>query len=463
MICPDCRERPGEDPHDGLCATCAASEADVDSSLRRLLITPMSSVEPEKQRWLWDRRIPLGAVTLLVGREKLGKSTLTIELAARLSRGELDGDLAGQKLSTLIVSYEDTNNTIAMRAIAANADTRRLHRVSALASGVQDLVSLPADVEGIGQLARQHEARLVIIDPLSASLGGDVNAHRDQDMRRALAPLAQLAEDQDLAVVVLAHWNKTAGGDSLSRVMGSRGLTAAVRSVLAFGRPPDVEDGSHERVLAHPACNVGQEQPSLTCRVEGCEIDDRNGEVIPTSRLVILGETDTNADDLLVTRSSDDVSERDQAADWLVDELADGEAHPTRELIGRAKEAGIARATLYRAADRLGIEKGNTGEFPKRATWRLSDTRLTAVSAPLETAEIAGGETAAKTLINTGDSAGQPSQLSQLHIEETTGTTKGLLKPDDPEVVFDIAQAALAFGSSEDELAEQIERARRLA
>ncbi len=159
---------------------------------RSVTAESFAAIHAEPTRWLWDRRIPLGAATLLVGREKLGKSTLTAELAARLSRGTLEGDLRGTHAATLIVTYEDSaGRTTKPRLMAAGADLSRVHRVSAQRDGGADLVTLPADVDSVAALAAETEARLVIVDPLSASLGADVDGHRDQDIRRALAPLSR--------------------------------------------------------------------------------------------------------------------------------------------------------------------------------------------------------------------------------------------------------------------------------
>jgi RecA-family ATPase len=301
----------------------------------------------------------------------LGKSTLTNELAARLSRGDLPGALAGTPTDTLIVGYEDSaRSTVKPRLLAAGADPARIHQIRAEYRGSHDLVSLPDDVERIAECAREHGARLLIVDPFSASLGTDVNSHRDQDIRRALAPMAQLAEDADLAVLLLAHFNKAQGGDSLSRVLGSRGLTAAVRSVLVFGRAPDAEEGSPDRVLAHAACNLAREAPSLTCRIEPRVIEDEIGN-IETSRLVIVGETDTAADDLLATRGEDERTDREIAADWLGDELADGEWHKAGEVKASAKAAGISERTLHRARSLLEVEVRREG-FPAVSEWRIA-------------------------------------------------------------------------------------------
>jgi hypothetical protein len=97
---------------------------------RTLTAESFHKVKAEATRWLWDGRIPLGTVTLRVGREKLGKSTLCVELAARLSRGELEGDLAGTPIDSLLVSYEDSSSrTIKPQLMAAGADLGRVHRI----------------------------------------------------------------------------------------------------------------------------------------------------------------------------------------------------------------------------------------------------------------------------------------------------------------------------------------------
>lgn len=338
---------------------------------RAVLAESFAGIRAERARWLWAQRIPLGTATLLVGREKLGKSTLTCDLAAQLSRGQLSGDLHGQPASTLIVTYEDSAaRTIKPRLMAAGADLARVHLVRAQHGDDADLVTLPGDVERLGALAVETGARLVIIDPLSASLGSDVDGHRDQDIRRALAPLVALAERTDLALLCLAHLNKAQGGDALSRVLGSRGLTAAVRSVLTFGRAPDADEDSPERVLAHPASNLAPEAPSLAYRHEGREVAADDGETIETNRLVLIGECDTRADELIATRSGDERTDTESAGDWLADELADGQWHESRQVKAAAKAAGHADRTLERARASIGAERDRRG-FPSVAVWRL--------------------------------------------------------------------------------------------
>lgn len=170
-----------------------------------------------------------------------------------------------------------------MEAIEIAKLARARGLAEAIARPLPTAVSLPGDVEAIAGLVREHECRLVVVDPFSASLTADINTHRDQDVRRAIASLAQLAESECAALLLVAHFNKAQTGDALTRVLGSRGLTAATRSILVFGKAPDAEEGSADRVLAHAACNLAGEAPSLACRVEPRVVEDDVG-TIETSR-----------------------------------------------------------------------------------------------------------------------------------------------------------------------------------
>ena len=269
----------------------ASGESGESATPGRLRVKPASAIKPEPTEWLWRDRIPLGSATLLAGRQGLGKSTLTLDCAAKLSNGTLEGDLIGEASATLVVSYEDNAaSTIVPRLVAAGADRSRVHLVTAEQEGEPDLVSLPGDVWELAESARACRARLLIVDPFVASLGGGVDAHRDQDVRRALAPLARLAEEAELAVLLAIHFNKGAGTDVLLRISGSTAFSAGARSVLAFGPDPDDPDGD-ERVLSHEKCNVGPRASSLAYRIEGCEIHD-DADPVETSRLVFLGESE---------------------------------------------------------------------------------------------------------------------------------------------------------------------------
>src|SRR5262249_8682079 len=130
---------------------------------------------------------------------------------------------------------------------------------------------IPRDLREIELTIRRMDARLVIIDPLMAYLGSQTNSWRDQDVRRALAPVGKLAERTGAAIVVIRHLNKGgSAGSPLYRGGGSIGIIGAARSALLVGEDPDDPD---VRILARSKGNLSAPVPSLAYRLEAA---DRN-------------------------------------------------------------------------------------------------------------------------------------------------------------------------------------------
>ena len=344
---------------------------------RRVVITAASQITPERLRWLWRERLSLRGLSLIAGEAGLGKSTMTATLAADVTRGRLDGELQGKPADVLMASAEDHFGSVVWgRLMAAGADMDRVHRLSAEDGDGETLLTLPDDVVDLERCcnALAHDGRpvaLVVVDPVAAFIGGSVDSHKDASVRRVLAPLAALAERQQLAAVAVAHLNKDTAGKLLGRVGGSVAFGAAPRSVLAFARHPDDPDGEQgaERVIVMAKSNHGRYAPSLAARIEGYEVL----EVGSVSKLVITGECDVGADDLR-PQTADDHEERDEAADWLAGELADGEWHEAREIKARAKDAGHKTRTLQRARKTLGVEDRRLGYATAgggQSEWRL--------------------------------------------------------------------------------------------
>lgn len=314
--------------------------------------TAFAQVERESVKWLWAGRIPLGMLSLLIGDPGLGKSLLTVLLAAKVSR-------AGA--SALILSAEDHKAaTIRPRLEAAGADLDRVHHVEVQRDGVEDGLALPDDAAELDRLVEETGARLVIVDPLMAHLPESVNSWRDQSVRRALAPLHRMAEERRCAVLVVAHLNKAKGADPQHRTGGSIAIPAAVRSALLLARDPEDPDGDRgaQRVLAHHKCNVGPQAESLTCTVESIVLEGGGGPEAP--RLRITGTSEVSAGDLLSVPSGEERTERDEAADFLRAELEAG-PQEANEILKAARKAGISETTLRRAKRSLGVESRRAG------------------------------------------------------------------------------------------------------
>lgn len=341
-----------------------------------LYVTWANTVRAERVEFGWEGRIPLGMVSLLAGQPGYGKSTLFAWLAASLSKGELAGQLLGTPVTVLMASAEDPEASVGKpRLMAAGAELKRVGFLAVEHDEATGTLTLPDDIERLDHTMEKTGARALFIDPIAAYLSVGTNDYRDADVRRVLGRLAKVAKKHHAAIVVLKHLNKGESTDPLTRISGSGGYGAAPRSVLFVGPDPSDPDGPRgsQRIIAHSKCNVGPEQPSLMCQIEtvGVESDD---DVLTTSRLVVVGESDLEAHQLLDARPTEDErTARDDAADWLVDALRMG-ARATQDLLTDGKRAGINRRTLYRARGRLGLVSVDLDEQDgRRKAWALPD------------------------------------------------------------------------------------------
>jgi AAA domain-containing protein len=340
---------------------------------RRLLARPASEVEPRPVSWFWSKRIPYGALTMAVGMQGTGKSTLCVLLGAEATTGELDGNSRDEPRTVLFVNLEDDpHSTTVPRLMAAGANLDLVRFVTVERGDQHDILVIPDDVERLTEAVREHNAAALFIDPLNATIGGATDTHNDASVRRVLAPLAQLAESEGIAVVAVSHFTKSGAADALARTSGSLAFTAAARSVLAFGYDPDVEDARRNgaRVLAHAKCNVGPQAGSLSYAVASATVPSRDGEAIPTSLLTLLGESETSADALLLPRNEAETTALDEAEEFLIQELAEGE-RPVKEVRKAASDAGIQARTLKRAKEHLRVESHRVGGSKGAWFWAL--------------------------------------------------------------------------------------------
>lgn len=345
---------------------------EVDEDGDRAITVRLSDVTPERVRWIWPGRLPRGKLVILDGDPDKGKSTLVLDLAARLSTGSPmpDGHRIDAPEGVVVMSAEDgLADTIRPRLDAAGANPARIVAFTDVttAEGIKRLPSLPADLDLLERIVHRERAALVAVDVLNAYLGGAVDSYRDQDVRRALHPLSAMAERTGATVLCLRHLTKGSGGaNALYRGTGSIGIVGAARVGLVAAVDPDDED---RRVLAVGKCNLAEKAPALTYRLVP---DEEHG----VARVQWEGVSYHTADGLLLTREErdDDTGPRDEAVSFLSELLADG---PVSAKAGKAEaaEAGVAPRTLDRAKKSLGVRSvkvGKPGE-PGRWMWTLDD------------------------------------------------------------------------------------------
>ncbi|MDR3416168.1 MAG: AAA family ATPase [Nevskia sp.] len=324
-----------------------------------------ADVSPAAVRWLWPGRIAIGKLTLIAGDPGLGKSLLTIDLAARVTRGRpwpADGSACPRGEALLLSNEDAAGDTIRPRLDAAGALSRRVHILQAVMHGAAGarLLSLQRDLQALAAFLAAHpQVRLVCIDPLTAFLG-EIDSHRNADVRALLHPLGQLAERAGVAVVAVSHLNK-AGRSALYRVSGSLAFVAAARASFIVTR-----DKSHpdRRLLLPSKNNLGQDTTGLAYRIATAANGAPRLEWEPQA--VAL-----SADEALTARSDERHSEQAEAAEWLRELLSEG-AMSTRQLRLEAAGAGIAWRTLHRARQAAGAVSSREGSG-REATyiWRL--------------------------------------------------------------------------------------------
>ena len=328
----------------------------------------LASVEPEEVSWLWPSWLALGKLALVDGDPGLGKSAMTLDLAARVSAGKSFPDGAEcEPAGVVLLSAEDgLADTIRPRLDTAGADTSKILALATVPDedGHDRLLSIPEDLGLIEKGIRRVGARLVVVDPLMAFLSGDTNNHRDQDVRRALAPLAGLAERTRAAVLVVRHLNKAAANNPLYRGGGSIGIIGAARMAFVVGKDPQDEN---RRVLASTKNNLAMLPQSLVFKLE--EAESGSAEVN------WLGQSEVSAKDILATpQDQEHVDARSEAVEFLNDVLADGPV-PANQVKEEAEDAAISERTLARAKKTLRVMSYREGETGSRGKgqwlWKL--------------------------------------------------------------------------------------------
>jgi hypothetical protein len=324
------------------------------SAAERVSFTSAAEIEPQRIEWLWKPRIPIGNITMLDGDPGIGKSFITVRIAADVSRGR-DGFSQG---NVLWLSAEDGKaDTIKPRLMAADADCGRIFIAD------QPFTLDDTGTELLrGQIADKHPL-LVIIDPIFAYVGGETNTNADNEIRQILSPLKAIADKYRTAILCVRHLNKTGKEKAIYRGSGSMGITGAARSVLLAGY--SVQDKS-ELAVVHIKCNIAEKAPPL-----GYKIVPYTADGIETARLEWTGNSEVQAEDILGSEFNavpEKPSAVREAEDFLLRELRTGpRAFKALEIDARKWE--ISKRTLTRAKAMLGVESFKDGK--KGWMWAL--------------------------------------------------------------------------------------------
>lgn len=321
--------------------------------MRKPPVTPpvpmirIADVQPQEVQWLWYPYIPFGKLTIVQGNPGEGKTYFAMQLAAACTnRKPLPGMAELEPFNIIYQTAEDgLGDTVRPRLSEAGAD---LERVLVIDDTEMPLTLTDGRME---RAVRENQARLVIIDPVQAFLGANVDMNRANEVRPIFRSLGDMAQASGCAVVLIGHLNKAAGTQSTYRGLGSIDITAAVRSLLFIGK---VKDEPTTRVLAHEKSSLAPPGQSLAF-----SLGDETG-------FHWIGSYDLTADELLSGQDAEkNETKTEQAQNLILELLADGKRMPSTELEQAIKERGISARTMRtakkRIGDRLVTEKNGTG------------------------------------------------------------------------------------------------------
>ena len=309
----------------------------------------MADVDARTMDWLIPGIIPAGRLTVIAGDGGLGKSFATLSLAAILSRGGTwpNGEPCDRVGTTVLLNAEDDpHDTIRVRLDQHAADCTRIHVIDGVKrthDGDTKYLSLADDVRALESMIADVGARLCVVDPVGAYLGG-VDSHKDADVRTILGPLAGLAQRTACAIVAVMHLNKGASTKAASRVSGSVGFSNAARMAWLVGADPEDEAS---RVRVPYKCNVIESPQGLAFRIVDGRVDWSSTP------------TEVDAADVLGADAGSR-KEREEAIDFLTCILAPGPL-TVKEIKAAAESEGHAWRTISRAKKALKIRSDREG------------------------------------------------------------------------------------------------------
>lgn len=342
-----------------------------------LIIAMGDQVETERTQWIWPGFIPAGKITVFAGDPGMGKSTIIGDIISRISKGTYLP--TGQRTITgtsLIASAEDSaEDTIIPRLIACDANLKKVGVIREVREDIGDgesrYLCFPRDIELLRQTIVSTGCRILVIDPLTAFIEKGADSYKDQDMRRILHPIENIAQETGCAIIIIAHLNKKEDASTLYRVGGSIGFIAAARSVIAVTRT--TED---TRVLYSLKANLSVRPTSISYEVRQVRKTKTRAntwlgeQVINSSAIRWLGEVDFDPFAKAQSATPDSVALQ-EATEFLTQVLTQGMSE-TDSIYEEARQAGVSKSYVNKAKLNMGVvQSRRSGKW----YWELANSQ----------------------------------------------------------------------------------------
>ncbi|WP_368681897.1 AAA family ATPase [Mycobacterium intracellulare] len=363
-------------------------------------VTWADAIEPEPVVWAWTGsfesdhedsegshdenggssescgRIAAGTIAIAAGPEGVGKSSFGIALASRVSTGTLQGAWRGRPRNVLYVAVEDSwTHTLVPRLMAAGADRSRIGRLDVMVEpNESSVISLPVDNGLLEEAIVEHDVALVVLDPLLSLIADSIDTNNERKVRKALDPLAAIADRTQAVLLGIAHFNKSQGSDISARITGSGAFKNVPRAIFGFGRDPESVD--RECVLTQSKNSLGRSNlPSIRYRVESASVQTPKGQTI-TGRFAPIGLSEKSLDEILAGASTgpiDDPADRLSVAQEFIVTYIGAYANergqvPSRDVLAQGEQEGYSRSELIKARSNMGDRVG-TRKVGKDGGW----------------------------------------------------------------------------------------------
>ena len=314
----------------------------VTIGIRKLKETPksvpmicMNDVEQTEVDWLWYPYIPFGKLTIVQGNPGEGKTFFAMQLAAACTNQKFLPDMEPfEPFNMIFQTAEDgLGDTVKPRLISSGADLKRVLVID----DTENPLSLADD--RIEKAIRENNAKLMVIDPLQAFLGANVDMNRANEVRPIFRKLADIAQSTGCAIVMIGHLNKASGTQSTYRGLGSIDIAAVVRSILFVGK---VKDDPTTRVIVHEKSSLASPGQALAF-----SLGDQKG-------FRWIGAYDISAEDLLAGGEGTKAElKQEQAVKLIYELLSDGREVSVAEINKEAIERGISERTVRLARNSM--------------------------------------------------------------------------------------------------------------
>ena len=339
---------------------------------RRIKTTRAADIRTERIDWLVDCWIPKASVTLLAGREGIGKSTIAVDWAAQATTGKLTGEPMNVGY---VVTEDSRSHTVVPRLKAAGADLERVLFLDADMPDDDDptiryegVLDLPQDFPILADTIRENNIGLLVLDAAKSVMSSKLDGNSDTAIRQFLEPMHRTAQDTGCTFIGLAHFGKKETADTGKLILGSSAWSQVARSVISVAADPDtgtVKVWNSKANLAPRTRTVEAEVVTETIRTD-------DGQDTDVGRIRWGAECDEDGSSLLAPESERAPDDEDEVRMVVYDYLeAHGGNAPANDVLKAARAAGLSEGTVKNKRLKIGV---TTRKMGKGWVWSIESS-----------------------------------------------------------------------------------------